>query len=113
MWINNLNEIKNIYCMLQLFNKKNKIVSRQVAFRYGIPQSINFEEKNQDGWTIVTSPDLPGFITQYKNPKNAAKIISEAVLCYFDVPNEMGTLLHGVFNIKGRQFNFTPEKQLA
>ena len=90
--------------MFNLF-KKHKLVSRKTMFDFGIPTHINFETEMNDGWIIVSSPDLPGFITQSKNIKDLPYEVSDAVLCYFDVPNEEGDLLPGAYRFKNFEFN--------
>jgi len=62
---------------------------------------------------VVTSLDLPGFITQAKNNKKLPEVISDAVLCYFDVPNSEGGLLHGKFKFGKMIYEFNTGEQAA
>ena len=96
--------------MFNLF-KKYKPVSRKTMFDYGIPSNIKFETEIKEDWIIVTSPDLPGFITQCKNIKKLPYEISDAILCYFDVPNKEGDLLPGAY--KFGNFEFISQGQQA
>jgi len=105
MWINRL-----LYMgLLDLFNK-NKVVPRATLFKYGIPQSLDFHsELQKDNSVVITCEELPGFITVAKNDKNFPGAVSEAVLCYFDVPNEEGNILEG--KLINRNFTFVARKE--
>ncbi len=99
--------------MFNLF-KKYKPVSRKTMFDHGIPLNIKFETEINKDWIIITSPDLPGFITQSKNIKKLPYQVSDAVLCYFDVPNEEGDLLPGAYKFGNFEFKSQGRKvQLA
>ena len=88
----------------------NKQISRKAMFKYGIPSELNFKtEVKKDGYIVLTSPDLPGFIAQAKSANELPKVISEAVLCYFEVPNEEGNMLPGV--VKYKELEFITGKQ--
>lgn len=79
-----LKQIKDRFCV-----DEKKPLPHQIKFKYGIPDKINFKIKTtKDGWMLITSPDLPGLITQAKNPKQLHKMINDAVLTYFDVPED-------------------------
>ena len=103
---------KSIKIMFGILKNK-KIVSRKITFDYGIPQNIHFNfEDVGNGYIVVTSPDLPGFITQTKkNNKKLPEILSDAILYYFDVPNNKGDLLPGKFELGNMVYKFNPGEQ--
>jgi hypothetical protein len=56
---------------------------------YGIPDKIDFKiEFCMDGWMILTSEQLPGLITEGRDPKNLLEMFNDAVLTYYDVPKK-------------------------
>jgi len=61
----------------------------QVRIKYNIPDEIGLVvDIAKDGLTVITSPDLPGFITQAKGNKNIVDMVNDAILTYFDVPKK-------------------------
>lgn len=67
-----------------LFPQKDPILVKK---QYKLPNALNLNFKfSQDGWFVVTSPDLPGFITEAKSKDELIEMVNDAVLTYFDVP---------------------------
>jgi len=92
----------------QSIHPKPKLLPHQVRAKYNIPNQINLDiEYKKNGWLVITSPDLPGLITQAKNQKQLYTMLNEAVLTYFDVPqNEAGEAFNTIeshdFKIRAR-----------
>lgn len=67
-----------------LFPKENPVIIKE---RYNIPDKVRLSfELTKDGWFLVTSPDLPGLITQARDQKELLEMVNDAILTYFDVP---------------------------
>ncbi|MEK6953093.1 MAG: type II toxin-antitoxin system HicB family antitoxin, partial [Nanoarchaeota archaeon] len=70
--------------MFKLFKKENP---RAVKTKYNIPKTIKLStEITPDGWFLVTSPELPGLITQARTAKELLEMVNDAILTYYDVP---------------------------
>ena len=107
------NDIYMLNKILDFF-KRNKIVSRQTLFKYGVPGNLVFNtEETPDGSLVITCETLPGFITMAKSIHQLPRAISEAVLCYFDIPNQEGNLLPGAIKHKEFEFVIGREQVLA
>lgn len=63
---------------------------REIAKKYNIPAEIHFKFESRDGWIIATSEDLPGFITEARDPQELLEMINDGILTYFDVPRRVG-----------------------
>lgn len=68
---------------------------------YHIPSQIRFDFQSKDGWIIATSDDLPGFVTEARNPKELLEMINDGILTYFDVPRRVGDVVHNQMTIDG------------
>lgn len=68
------------------FFKPQKL-PHQIKSKYEIPDRLRFNlERTEDGWFIITSDDLPGFMTQARSKEELGYMVNEAILSYFDVP---------------------------
>ncbi|MEK7508646.1 MAG: hypothetical protein AAB568_02205 [Patescibacteria group bacterium] len=82
-----------------IFPAKN---SSDIAREYNIPTKIRFNfESSKDGWIIATSEDLPGFITEARNPQELLQMINDGILTYFNVPKKVGDIVHNKMTIDG------------
>lgn len=68
---------------------------------HNIPDNIRLDIKLEDGWFIVTSPDLPGMVTQARNTQELLDMVNDAVLTYFDVSRREGDIVYDEINIEG------------
>jgi predicted RNase H-like HicB family nuclease len=102
--------MKNIYIkkntplkvLKRFFAKKETLMPHQIRYKYGIPENIKLEIKlKKNGWYVVKSPDLPGLMTQARNPKKLYEMINDAVLTYYDVPNKEGSEVFNQIKIDG------------
>lgn len=76
--------------------------SANIAEKYNIPSHIRFHfESTKDGWIVATSEDLPGFITEARNPHELLRMINDGILTYFDVPKRVGDIVHDAMTIDG------------
>lgn len=79
------------------FPEQNPI---QIKKKYGIPEKINFNiERKPSGWFVITSPDLPGLISQCKNLDELIDVYNDAVLTYFDVPKKESDYVFNELNL--------------
>ena len=66
-----------------------------------IPESINWDiELNKNG-LVATSKDLPGLVTNAKNPEELLVMINDAVLEYFDVSKMESDFIFDTLNLQG------------
>ena len=76
--------------------------------KYGIPDTINLNVRlTSDGWFIVTSPELPGLVTQAKNHDDLVEMVNDAVLSYFDVPKKEADIVYDQFNIGNQTIQYS------
>ncbi|MBN1584960.1 hypothetical protein JW899_01185 [Candidatus Uhrbacteria bacterium] len=74
---------------------------------YGLPETLNLSFRiTPDGWFAVSSPDLPGFVTQARSRKELLTALNDAVLTYFDVPRHCGEVVYDQLNIGGEVVTF-------
>jgi len=70
--------------------------------KYNIPRSIKFKfEIKNGGWFIATSPELPGLVTEAKNPSDLLIMLNDAILTYYDVPRRDADFIHNSLNLEG------------
>lgn len=82
-----------------LHTKKDPFTVRR---EYGIPDKVNFSIRLKDnGWFVVTSPELPGFITQARDAEELLEMVNDAVLTYFDVPESESSAIFDYLSIEG------------
>jgi len=72
-----------------------------IARQYNIPPQMRFNFQTKNGAIIATSDDLPGFITEAKNPQELFTMINDGILTYFDVPRRVGDIVHDHMTIDG------------
>ena len=72
---------------------------RAIKREYGLPENININVRLTDGWFIVSSPELPGLITQARNQQELIEMINDAVLTYFDVPKREADIVYDRFTV--------------
>ncbi len=72
-----------------------------IVKQYHIPSKIKFNFQTKDGWTVATSEDLPGFVTEARNDRELLEMINDGILTYFDVPRRAGDTLHGKLVTEG------------
>ena len=76
--------------------------SSEIREKYHIPANIRVNlSLDKDGWFVVTSPDLPGLITQARDAKELLDMTNDAVLTYFDVPKKESDIIFQSINIDG------------
>lgn len=74
----------------------------EIRRRYDIPDNIEFQwEMHADGYIVITSEQLPGFIAEAKNSSEIIDAFNEAILVYFDVPKKYGDIVFPELNIAG------------
>ncbi len=83
-----------------LFNKVFRVLFPHrdvvsVKREYHLPNSLNLTVKlSPDGWFVVTSPELPGFVTQARSHDELIEMVNDAVLTYFDVPKRVADVVY-------------------
>ena len=85
----------------------------QIKRKYGIPDKIDFKiERKPDGWLAITSPDLPGLISQCKNLDELMETCNDAILTYFDVPKKESDYVFNELDLHGfGQLKLEPKKK--
>jgi len=74
----------------------------QVRKKYGIPDKIDFQvTRKPSGWFVITSPDLPGLVSQCKRLDELMDVYNDAVLTYFDVPKRESDYVFNELNLHG------------
>ncbi len=75
-----------------IYPHKNPIFIKQT---YGLPESLDLNIRmTEDGWFVVTSPNLPGFVTQAKDQQELIEMVNDATLTYFDVPRKEADIIY-------------------
>ncbi|MEK7496849.1 MAG: hypothetical protein AAB657_03000 [Patescibacteria group bacterium] len=79
---------------------------------YGLPNQINLQVQiSADGWFVVTSPDLPGLVTQARSQSELIEMVNDAVLTYFDVPKTKADIVYDQFNLGGELVQYQGQLQ--
>jgi predicted RNase H-like HicB family nuclease len=69
---------------------------------HNIPDTINWKiELNRNG-LVATSEELPGLVTNGKNPEELLEMINDAVLEYFDVSKMDSDYVFDQLNLHGQ-----------
>lgn len=70
--------------------RSRKLLPHQVRAKYQIPDAVTFITRNTDsGVILVTSNELPGFMTQAEKESELIDMVNDALLTYFDVPKSV------------------------
>lgn len=92
--IENLNKIFRIFYPAQ--------TPESIRKEYGIPEKLDVKiEITPDGYFVLSSETLPGFITEANNGKELMRMVNDAILTYYDVPKRAGDIVHDELNIHG------------
>ncbi|EKD32801.1 MAG: hypothetical protein ACD_76C00144G0003 [uncultured bacterium] len=75
---------------------------RYIVNKYNIPDTINWNIELNENGLIATSDNLPGLVTNAKNPEELLEMINDAVLEYFDVPKMDSDFVFESLNLQGR-----------
>src|SRR3990167_5706110 len=67
--------------------------------QYGLPDTLNLTVRFEDGWFVVTSPELPGLVTEARSHKELIEMVNDAVLTYFDVPRREADIVYDQFTL--------------
>ena len=84
--------------MLNFFTKENP---RAIKAKYHIPDEIKLNYQVKDGWFLISSPDLPGLITQARTAKELLEMINDAILTYYDVPKREAKEVFDMIKLDG------------
>lgn len=82
-----------------LYPQKNPVYVKR---RHQIPDKIHWKiELNPKGF-VATSDELPGLVTNGKDPEELLEMINDAVLEYFDVSKKDSDYVFDTLNLDGR-----------
>jgi len=81
-----------------IWPQKNPQVVKE---QYGIPQDIRLKIQLTPKGLIATCDDLPGFITNAKNPQELLEMVNDGILEYFDVPKLEADYIYDQLNLEG------------
>lgn len=84
--------------MLHFFTKKD---SRTIKAKYNIPDEIKLNYQVKDGWFLISSPDLPGLVTQARTAKELLEMVNDAILTYYDVPKKEAKEVFDMIKLDG------------
>ena len=69
---------------------------------FNIPENINFQlEMFSDGYIVISSDELPGFIAEARNSSEILDALNNALTVYFDVPRKCGDIIFPALDIAG------------
>lgn len=75
-----------------VYPHKDPILLKRI---YGMPETLDLNVRmTQDGWFVVSSPNLPGLITQARDHQELIEMVNDAVLTYFDVPRRDADIVY-------------------
>lgn len=70
--------------------------------QYNIPRTLHIQVRlTEDGWFVVTVPELPGLMTQAQSRQELLEMVNDAVLTYFDVPKREADIVFDKLQIDG------------
>lgn len=75
---------------------------RYIKSHYNIPDTINWNIELNENGLVATSEELPGLITNAKNPEKLLEMINDAVLEYFDVSKMESDYIFDTLNLHGQ-----------
>ncbi len=78
---------------------------------YGLPETLNLVVRLEDGWFIVTSPELPGLVTQARSHEELIEMVNDAVLTYFDVPRRQADIVYDQFTLGDQMVQYRGQLQ--
>ena len=81
-----------------IFPQKDPQVLRE---EYNIPQDIRLNVKLTSQGLVATCDDLPGFVTNAKNPQELLDMVNDAILEYFDIPKMEADYVYDKLDING------------
>lgn len=88
-----------------MFNFFNNRINNTDISKYNIPESLRIDIRlTKNGKFVLTSPDLPGFITQADNSVDLMPMLNDAILTYYDVPHLESDMVFDNLDIKGQGF---------
>ena len=74
----------------------------EIRKEFNIPDNIKFNlELLPDGFIVITSSELPGFISEAKNSSEILDALNNALTVYFDIPKKAGDIVFPILNIEG------------
>jgi len=69
---------------------------------YNIPDRIDWDIQLNRHGLVATSKNLPGLVTNAKNPEDLLEMINDAVLEYFDVSKFESDYVFDTLNLAGQ-----------
>jgi len=70
--------------------------------KYNIPDMIKWDIQLTEHGLIATSKELPGLVTNAKNPEELLEMINDAVLEYFDVSKFDSDYIFNNLSLEGK-----------
>ena len=85
-----------------MFNFFKKEPPEVIRAKYHIPAKIKLSvDITSDGWFVVSSPELPGLLTQAQTAKELLEMVNDAILTYYDVPKREVKEIYNRITIDG------------
>jgi hypothetical protein len=74
----------------------------EIRKNFNIPENIKFNlEMFSDGYIVISSDELPGFVSEARNSSEILDALNNALMVYFDVPKKYGDIAFPALNIEG------------
>jgi len=103
--------------MRDVFHKIFRLIyphkdSALVKKEYRLPNSLSLNfHLTPDGWFVVTSPELPGLVTQARDHQELIVMINDAVLTYFDVPRKDADIIYDKVTYGNQEIHYKAKLQ--
>jgi len=81
-----------------IWPQKNPKVVRE---QYGIPNNLHLKIQLTSNGLVATCEDLPGFVTNAKDPQELLEMVNDGILEYFDVPKLEADYIYDHLNLEG------------
>jgi predicted RNase H-like HicB family nuclease len=64
-----------------------------------------------NGWLTVSSPQLPGLVTQAQSQSELVEMVNDAVLTYYGVPKREADIVYDKFNLGDQVIQYQAKLQ--
>lgn len=81
-----------------IWPRKNPQVIRE---KYSLPRDLRLKIQLTPKGLVATCDDLPGFVTNAKDPQQLLEMVNDGILEYFDVPKREADFVYDHLNLEG------------
>jgi hypothetical protein len=84
----------------------------EIKQRYGLPSDIALQVRVlPNGWLAVSSPQLPGLVTQAQSQSELVEMVNDAVLTYYGVPRREADIIYDRFDLGDQLIQYQAKLQ--